>query len=63
MGWRGTRYVTDLRRNAEKAILAALGEQRLRELRAQGEAMDTDQACRYARTLIHDYLANAEEPT
>ena len=56
-------FSTAARREATEILSARLGGERLRELHAQGEAMDTDQACRYARTHIRDYLANAGEPT
>ena len=56
-------FTTAVRREATEILSSRLGRERLLELRAQGEAMDTDQACRYALTHIHDYLANVEEAT
>ena len=54
-------FVVKVRRDTTELLTAALGDTRLRELRAQGAAMDEDHACTYARTHIDDYLANAEE--
>ena len=51
-----------VRRDTTELILAALGEQRMFELRAQGAAMTKDQAYTYARTHIDDYLATNPEP-
>jgi hypothetical protein len=46
------------RRHETTAILVeSIGQQRMRELRAQGAAMDRDQACAYARIHIDEYLA------
>jgi hypothetical protein len=55
-------FTTAARRETTEILTARLGRERLRELRARGEAMDTDQAYRYARTHIRDYLASAGEP-
>jgi hypothetical protein len=53
--------VYDLRmqvRHETTAILVdSIGRQRMRELRAQGAAMNRDQACAYARIHIDQYLA------
>jgi hypothetical protein len=54
-------FTTAARREATEILTAHLGRERLRDLRARGEAMDTDQAYRYARTHIRDYLAAVEE--
>jgi hypothetical protein len=43
-------------------LLNSIGDERMRELRAEGAAMDPDQACAYARIHIDDYLA-AEQRT
>jgi hypothetical protein len=45
-------FVTQLRRNTTRMLRDALGDQRLRELRAQGEQMDRDNAVAYALTAI-----------
>ncbi len=42
-----------------RLLNAALGDARLAELLAEGAAMDETQACRYARTHIDQYLADA----
>jgi hypothetical protein len=52
---------TRARHDTTQLLTAALGEARLRGLRAQGGAMDEDQACTYARTHIDDYLAAIDE--
>jgi predicted ATPase len=45
-------------RHESTTILAeSIGQQRMRELRAEGAAMDRDQACAYARVQIDQYLA------
>jgi hypothetical protein len=41
-------FIRDMRREATVRLAAALGDERLRELRAQGEAMDTDEVVRCA---------------
>jgi predicted ATPase len=53
--------VIEVRRETTQLLTAALGDARLREFRAQGAAMDEDQACAFARTHIDDYLANITE--
>jgi len=53
--------VIEARRETTRLLTAALGEAHLRELRAQGAAMNEDQACTYARTHIDKYLASAAE--
>jgi predicted ATPase/class 3 adenylate cyclase len=45
-----------VRREATQLVARAVGETRTRDLRIQGERMDRDQACAFARTHIHDYL-------
>jgi predicted ATPase/class 3 adenylate cyclase len=56
-------FIVEVRHDTTQLIVAALGEPRMRELRAQGAAMTEDQAYTYARTHIDDYLAtNAEHP-
>jgi MalT-like TPR region len=52
-------FVTQIRRDTTQLLTVALGETRVRELRAQGAAMDETQACTYARTHIDEYLAHA----
>ena len=49
--------VTQVRRDTSQLLVETVGEARMRELRAQGEAMDRDQASAYARTHIAEYLA------
>jgi hypothetical protein len=39
-------------------LVGALGEPRMRELRAQGEAMDEDQICTFARRHIDEFLTS-----
>jgi hypothetical protein len=46
-----------LRHETTTLLVENIGQQRMRELRAQGAAMDRDQACAYARTHIDQYLA------
>jgi predicted ATPase/class 3 adenylate cyclase len=41
-------FVADLRRETTGLLATALGDERLRALRAQGEAMDTDEVAAYA---------------
>jgi len=41
-------FIRDMRREATVRLAAALGDERLRELRAQGEAMDPDEVVRCA---------------
>jgi hypothetical protein len=54
-------FIAGVRHDTTKLIVAALGEPRMRELRAQGAAMTEDQAYTYARTHIDDYLATNPE--
>jgi predicted ATPase/class 3 adenylate cyclase len=54
-------FVADYRREATQILAATLGEDRLRELRAQGAAMDADGACAYACREIDAYLATLDE--
>jgi len=49
--------VIQIRQEATHLIVDALGEPRMSELSARGEAMDRDQASAYARTHIAEYLA------
>jgi len=50
-------FVTEARRQTTAIVGSALGEERLRELRAEGEAMDRDQAVRYALSVIERDVA------
>ena len=52
-------FVLDVRRATTQLLTAALGQPRLRELRAQGAAMDVEEACTYARTRIDEHLATS----
>ena len=54
-------FVAETRHDATELIVAALGEPRMRELRAQGAAMTEDQGYTYARTHINEYLATIGE--
>jgi hypothetical protein len=44
--------ITDLRRQTTGLLTETLGERHLRELRAEGEAMDTDHAVAYILAAI-----------
>jgi hypothetical protein len=44
--------VTELRRQTASALRHSLGEERLRQPRAEGEAMDDDDAVAYALDAI-----------
>jgi predicted ATPase/class 3 adenylate cyclase len=55
-------FVVEVRRGTTQLLIEALGETRLRQLRAHGEAMDQDQACAYARAQINEHLANVQAP-
>jgi hypothetical protein len=48
----GFSMITDLRRQTSQMLHDALDEGRLRQLRAEGEAMDSDQAAAYALEAI-----------
>ena len=52
-------FMAEVRRDTTQLLTAALGDPRLRELRAEGAAMDETQACTYARTHIDEYLASS----
>jgi hypothetical protein len=54
-------FVAGARRDATQLIVAALGEPRMRELRAEGAALTEDQAYTYARAHIDEYLATIGE--
>lgn len=49
--------ITAVRGDTSQLLVAAIGEARMRDLRAQGEAMDRDQAAAYARRHIAEYVA------
>jgi predicted ATPase len=51
------------RRDTTRIVVAALGDGRVRELRAEGEAMDLDQAYVYARAHIDEHFAMTDEPS
>jgi predicted ATPase/class 3 adenylate cyclase len=53
--------VIEVRRNTTRFLTAALGEPRMRRLRAEGAAMNEDQACTYARAHIDEYLRQASQ--
>jgi predicted ATPase len=55
-------FVVEVRRDTTQILTRALGQTRLRELRAQGAAMDNDQACNYARAQINQHLDNTQMP-
>jgi predicted ATPase len=48
----GSSFITDLRRQTSELLHDALDEARLRQLRSEGEAMDSDQAAAYALEAI-----------
>jgi hypothetical protein len=50
-------FVTEARRQTTGIVRAALGEERLSDLGAEGEAMDRDQAVRYALSVIERNVA------
>ena len=53
-------FVTDLRRETTGLLRDRLGEQRLRELRAQGGLMNTDEAVAYVLDAVADYQRAAD---
>jgi len=55
-------FVTEVRRETTQSLTASLGQTQLRELRAQGAALDETHACTYARTHIDEYLAHTVQP-
>jgi hypothetical protein len=50
-------WMTQIHRDTSALLVDAIGEAKMRELRAQGEAMERVQATAYARTHIAEYLA------
>jgi predicted ATPase/class 3 adenylate cyclase len=54
--------MTQIRRETTAILIESIGQQRMRELRAKGAAMDRDRACAYARSRI-DNVAVAEPGT
>jgi hypothetical protein len=46
-----------IRHETTTIVVESIGPQRVRELRAEGAAMDRDEACAYARIHIDQYLA------
>jgi len=54
-------FAGGVRRDTTQRLTAALGDARLRELRAQGAAMDETQTYTYARAHIDEYLASSAE--
>ena len=56
-------FMADLRRQATAIVREAIGDHRLGELRAEGEAMDADDAVRYALKVVQRNLtALRQEP-
>jgi hypothetical protein len=55
--------MTQIRRNTSALVVGAIGEAKMRELGAQGEAMDRGHAVAYARTHIAEYLATLPPET
>jgi hypothetical protein len=53
-------WITQIRRDTSALLVDAIGEAKMRGQRAQGEAMDRDQAFAYARTHIAEYLATID---
>jgi hypothetical protein len=56
----GTSLITDLRRQTSALLLEALDERRLRQLRTEGEALDSDQAATYALDAIRRALQSQQ---
>jgi predicted ATPase/class 3 adenylate cyclase len=56
-----TSYFTQLRRETASLLRKALGDQRLRELRDEGQAMNTDEAVAYALAAINNSQAEVHE--
>jgi hypothetical protein len=54
-------FATTARWEATQILVAVLGDARMRELRAQGAAMDEDAICAYARRHIGEYLATLDD--
>jgi hypothetical protein len=50
-------FFKDLRHQATAVIREALGDHRMRALRAQGEAMDPDDAVQYALAVVERNIA------
>jgi hypothetical protein len=55
----GSSVITELRRQTSTLLRGALDEERLHQLRAEGEAMDSDKAATYAL----DAIARVVQPT
>jgi hypothetical protein len=56
-------FIADLRRQATAILRETIGDHRLRELRAEGEAMEADDAVRYAlRAVQRNLTALRQEP-
>jgi predicted ATPase len=55
-------FIADLRREATAILREAIGDDHLRELRAEGEAMDADDAVRYALRVVQRNLSLHQEP-
>ena len=51
--------ISDIRRETTGRIRDTLGDDRLRELRDQGAAMDRDDAVAYTLSCLDKYLAHA----
>jgi predicted ATPase/class 3 adenylate cyclase len=49
-------FIADLRRQATAVLRETMGDDRWRELRAEGEAMDVDDVVRYALTVVQRNL-------
>jgi tetratricopeptide (TPR) repeat protein len=54
-------FVVEVRRDTTRILTEALSNTRLRELRADGAAMDEAQICAYARDQIDEYMAGIED--
>ncbi len=54
-------FVTALRHETTGMLIERLGRDRLRELRAEGERMNEDQACAYTRRQIDAYLMAGDD--
>jgi predicted ATPase len=54
-------FIADLRREATAIIRESISDERLRELRAEGAAMDADEAVRYALTVVQRNLTSLRQ--
>lgn len=55
-------FAAALRHDATELLVAQLGDAHVRELHAEGVAMDETAACRYSRAHIDGLLARGPDP-